>query len=622
MKSLRLALSIGFLSTRLLAQQLPPTEISGDKNFSRFNFAQAARYYELVARKNATPAVLRRLAECYRHLRSYDQAEHTYSLLVATQGCNAADHLWYGKALQAGGKYADAKVQFSLVKPDAYTSAETLNTLKESCDLGLTHYKDSPYIIENAAALNTAWSEFAPVRFQQSLVFVSDRPGSILTGKERASGQANSGIAGWTNTAWLDILIQPGSESKARRFSSSLDTRYYNGPCVFTASGKRIYFTRSSADTRTQTGNAPKTVPIRDSAARQLPAIAAGQTRDIYYETAGAGPRSDLNADQPISYINHLELWYADSTASGWQVPKAFPYNAPHVYSIGHPALSPDGTVLYFSSDMPGGEGGFDLYYSILNKDLTFSAPVNLGKMINGPGNEEFPVIEADGTLDFASDGKVGFGGLDIYTSAGGMGTWSLPRNMGPAINSPHDDFGFMRIDAYAGFFASNREGGKGTDDIYSFSIARPVLPVAPVNIHLASLPTVQPDLSPGHLTDVSIPIIHFAVNSAVLSPESTFLLDKVVRLLTAEPDTRMHVASFTDIRGSIMLNIALSQRRTISVLKYLTLHGINGNRLVSSAFEKQTLINKCKIGVVCTDVKHRENRRTELSFVAKEPTL
>ena len=167
--------------------------------------------------------------------------------------------------------------------------------------------------------------------------------------------------------------------------------------------------------------------------------------------------------------IVKLKLYIARVDGDKWIEEQEFQYNNDE-YSVGHAALSPDGNLLYFVSDMPGGFGGTDLYVSE-RVGGTWLAPKNLGPEINTEGDEMFPWMAEDGTLYFASTGHGGLGGLDIFRVKGEPGSWEAPKNMGAPINSPQDDFGLIRLkgDNTKGYFTSNRIGGRGSDDIYSF---------------------------------------------------------------------------------------------------------------------------------------------------------
>jgi hypothetical protein len=147
---------------------------------------------------------------------------------------------------------------------------------------------------------------------------------------------------------------------------------------------------------------------------------------------------------------------------------KPFKYNN-LFYSVGHPTLSRDENLLIFASDMPGGEGESDLYFC-LKENGEWSKPKNLGKWVNTFGNEYFPFLANDTTLFFASEGHMGYGGLDIFVSVYQNGNWQSPKNLMAPINSSYDDFGILLFnDLKSGYFNTNRPEGKGSDDIYYF---------------------------------------------------------------------------------------------------------------------------------------------------------
>ncbi len=154
----------------------------------------------------------------------------------------------------------------------------------------------------------------------------------------------------------------------------------------------------------------------------------------------------------------------------------AFKFNSPN-YSVGHPAISRDGKILYFASDMPGGKGGVDLYKVDIHEDGTYGNIQNLGPTVNTSGDDFFPWIASDGSLFFTSDGHAGYGGLDIFMAyTGKSGKFGNITNLGSSINSKFDDFAFVLLDDNeSGYLSSNREGGKGKDDIYNVSLSTPL---------------------------------------------------------------------------------------------------------------------------------------------------
>ena len=180
----------------------------------------------------------------------------------------------------------------------------------------------------------------------------------------------------------------------------------------------------------------------------------------------------------------HLKLYKASLVNGSWYNVEELPFNS-NDYSIGHPALSPDGKTLYFVSDMPGGLGATDIYKVTVDGSI-YGTPVNLGRSINTEGRETFPFVSDDNRLYFASDGHVGLGGLDLFVSElkddNAVLNLNETRvgdvfNLGKPINSPFDDFTFITNSATGlGYFASNREGGLGYDDIYSFKSIKPLI--------------------------------------------------------------------------------------------------------------------------------------------------
>jgi len=237
-------------------------------------------------------------------------------------------------------------------------------------------------------------------------------------------------IHDWNDKPFLDIyLLKNGDESKATKFNSKVNTKFHESTAVFTKDGSTVYFTRNN-----YTNN------------------------DLERDSQG---------------VNRLKLYRGTLRDDSWKIIE-LPFNS-HEYSVAHPALSVDESTLYFASDMPGGKGLSDLYKVSINGD-DYGTPVNLGDGINTEGRETFPFISADNKLYFASDGHVGLGGLDVFASEINENEGRLGKvfNLGKPINSTQDDFTFIiNSETGLGYFASNREGGKGDDDIYSFNATK-----------------------------------------------------------------------------------------------------------------------------------------------------
>jgi len=277
-------------------------------------------------------------------------------------------------------------------------------------------------------------------------------------------------------------------------------------------------------------------------------------------------------------------------------------------------ALSRDGHLIYFASDMPGGEGMTDIWYCEKQPNGRWGKPINCGKSINTPHEDDFPYIDSLGTLYYASKGLPGMGGYDIYSAKGEKAEWSDPQDLKYPINSTSDDFYFVTRNGLNGFFSSNREGGAGSDDIYAFTHPPFVIPPAPVakdtaNVNTAATPA---DITQGFVFEP----IYYDLDKSNIRPDAAAELDKLVSFLNQYPNLRIQVSSYTDSRASGDYNQALSQRRATAVVDYLTAKGIDPDRLTATWFGESNLVNNCLPGVQCTEAQHQLNRRTEFKVI------
>ncbi|MHA7058636.1 TolB family protein [Aquimarina sp. M1] len=284
---------------------------------------------------------------------------------------------------------------------------------------------DNTAIVPNASenflikplSINSENSDYAPSFYKGELVFASSRNSKSLT----VILQEN------TNEPFSDLYTTSKNipDKEISKLKGAVNTKFHESSATFSPDGKTVYFTRNNYSERKFKRNTKGCVL--------------------------------------------LKIYKADYNNGKWKNVKELPFNS-NEYSTAHPALSPDGKFLYFASDMPGSYGKSDIYVVAIHKDGSYGTPQNLGSLINSAGRETFPYISDKGTLFFTSDGHVGFGGLDIFmvlpdTDKG----WQI-YNMGAPINSSKDDFTFIiNEENMMGYFASNRSGGKGSDDIYGF---------------------------------------------------------------------------------------------------------------------------------------------------------
>jgi outer membrane protein OmpA-like peptidoglycan-associated protein/tetratricopeptide (TPR) repeat protein len=390
-----------------------------NKKYEQYHYADAIQMYEAIVSANPDNAeATEKLAHCYRKINDSKNAEKWYAKVVETPKSHPINKLYYAQSLAKNGKYKesqkwyDAYAQAAKTDPRGSKFAMTYND-----SVMVNFYKDSARYKIQLAEFNSEQADFSPMFFREGIVFCSNRKdGSIRQVKHTFQ---------WNKTEFLDLYYTSGG-SGAEKLNQRLNSRYHEGPVTFYPSQDSIIFTRNNY----------------------------------------------LNGKYKTSKdkTNKLKLYFANTSSENgdWGNIKEFPYNN-NEYSVGHPTLSTDGRTLYFVSDMPGGYGGTDIYKSIYNKGK-WSKPINLGAEINTKGNEMFPFIDENEDLYFSSDGHAGLGGLDIFVSRNKNGKFTAPQNLGVPLNSSQDDFGYIfDEEKEEGYFTSNREGGVGDDDIYTF---------------------------------------------------------------------------------------------------------------------------------------------------------
>jgi len=506
-------------SGKVFSQQIPHGIETGDAYYSQFRYNLAAKEYEKLPKSFFNnPKYTRRLVDCYQHLRNYKKFLEWASKAVQFKEASPNDFFLYGQALQGLGAYDSAKVAFTKSRGNTLVDEGALNTYIESCDWAKQESMGKDvYKIENAGTLNSNYTDFSPVVYKDSLYFLSDRP----VNKKEENAYKNQIdymlYYGWTGNPYIKIFSSPYDSVGTRQGNANPSSLfsgpgYHIGPMVFTPNGKRVYFTKNLIS------------PKKDSLKGKQP-----NPRDtLRFSRTIKGDKEKKFYEQKIAYFNRLEIWFADRLDNGWSEPKPYPYNGGNDYSVGHPAISRDGKSLYFASDMPGGKGGFDLYYSMISQEGSFSSPTNLSNL-NTAGDEEFPSIGDDGNLYFASNGRLGFGGLDIYRSSGNGLNWGPVSNLGRNVNSSKDDFGFLLVNAKRkkGYLSSNRDGGKGNDDIYYFEREITTLHIlVRENSSLKRIPFVKVNLMANSDPDKNTETSKEGEASIDLIPDGTFTIN------------------------------------------------------------------------------------------------
>jgi peptidoglycan-associated lipoprotein len=354
------------------------------------------------------------IAESYRQMRRSPQSIQWYGIAYENQyGFEALRE--YAYALKRNQQYDEAIAAFRELGLEIGSPYEYRREIT-ACETARAWLKDLDRSVKlSLADFNSAQSDYAPTPMGgQKLLFTSDR--SAATGKDTYN---------WTGRGFSDLFVADIQTQTAFPLENPpINTELNEGTAIFSPDGKEIFFTRC---------------------------FTSEKRRDQYCK------------------IMHSRLENA-----GWTEPQILPFVKEFV-NYGHPALSADGNTLYFSSNDPDGWGGYDLYFSE-RQALNWSEPQLMSRVVNTPGNEQFPWVDAD-TLYFASDGHTGMGGLDIFkVFKMSNSNWSSPYNLKPPINSGADDFGYCVVKRAASeeedlqwqaYFSSNRDEGRGVDNIF-----------------------------------------------------------------------------------------------------------------------------------------------------------
>ena len=413
---------ITFIVIALLVAQMSfaQRKTMADRFFQKGDYIKAAEYYEKELKKERHKKAIENIAICYYNIFEYRLASRYLKQLVKgkyvekDKTYNNAYSFKLYQVLSALGDYETALDYFKRYKENESVSLDKTESIEiiEAFKLKTPDYKIKK------AQFNSDASDFGAVKFNDSVYFTSDRDNKQLLRKKYK----------WTHQSFLDIYAVKVNENNdtignVKSLTKTINSKLHEGNFCFTSDGNTLYISRSNY-------------------------------------TNG---KKEFNEQA----ANNIHLYKTTRTNGGtWSKLEKLAFNK-NGFSYQHPALSPDGKKLYFSSDIEGGYGSFDLYYVTIEVDDTFSEPVNLGQTINTENREHFPFISQKGHLFFASNGHLGLGMLDNFVSEYVNSTFTKPINLGAPINSRYDDFNLNYHDAKEGFFSTNRN--KKNDEIFKF---------------------------------------------------------------------------------------------------------------------------------------------------------
>lgn len=616
-KSLTIVLFIGILASCANSHLY-----KGNRYYDAIAYSKAIPHYEKLYDKNPTMEIGIKLADSYFKTGDLDKAEAMYKEVVASSDVVDVQYFNYAKVLMGNNKYDEAKpilAKYLNVQENDYVA----EMLYKSCFAVGERYRDTTLYELTPMKADGFSNTFSVTEYQNGIVFIADK--EVFSGRKQNP---------WTGNSYLDMYSMEKSEDgtwlNPELLKGDINGPFHEGPATFNAEGDIVYFTRSN-----------------------------------YYKR-----RMTVNDNME----NNLKIFKATLIDGVWKHLEELPFNSDD-YSVGHPTLAPNGTTMYFVSDMPGGYGGTDIYRTNWEAN-EWSKPENLGTTINTAGNEMFPYCDKDGALYFSSDAHNSMGGLDVFITYYNGFRWAEPENLNYPINSNKDDFGFI-IDkeSHTGFVSSSRSEG---DKIYEFSQHPPtfnlfgfahkkdtVIPIQGVTVEITNAetgvlvaaksdgqgrfkiklePNTKYDLlctkmgcftrtdvistkglkySQDFYADFEVeeividkPIvldnIYYDFDKWNIRTDAALELDKLVKLLKDNPTIHIEMGSHTDVRGSDRYNDILSDRRAHATVQYLISKGIDPERLTWKGYGEKVLVNHCKDGVVCSEEEHQENRRTE----------
>lgn len=392
-----------------------------NKQYDSYQFIYAIETYKKVVEKGyKSPEILQKIADSYYFNANYSEAVQWYAQLFKMQPHpqNSEYYFRYAQCLKSVKKYTQADEYMDKY----YKESPQLAPEEKNYYLDEIEKNSGRYTIENLKNINSEYSDYGGFIYKEQLIFTSTRKTSVLLDRKM----------GWNNQPFSRLyavgITDNTMSDKVKEFSDELTSRFNESTAVFTKDGQTVYFTRNN-----------------------------------YLKKRGySDDKSTL-----------LKIYRATIQDGKWTNIEELPINDDN-YNTAHPSLSPDERTLYFASDRPGGLGDSDIWKVAIHEDGSLGSPVNLGPNVNTHAKETFPFVSGDNQLYFASTGKVGIGGLDVFVSKITDNFYSPAVNVGKPINSPQDDFAFyIDSDSRIGFFSSNRKGGKGDDDIYRFKEIR-----------------------------------------------------------------------------------------------------------------------------------------------------
>lgn len=444
------------------------------KQYDKLAYVDAIKTYERLAEKGyQSEELFQKLGNAYYFNAQLTKANTHYAKLFALNKNQDPEYQYrYAQTLKAVGDYTQSDAIMAEFTKNASADLRAKQFENSTNYLAQIQQNSRRYTLNNLK-INSPFSDYGSTVYNQHLVFASSRDtGSVFQRKHK-----------WTNESFTGLYsskIDADNCTEAQKFATEINSKFHESSAVFSKDGNTIYFTRNN------------------------------------FNHGKKG--KDANR------MTLLKIYRAQLVNGSWKNVTELPFNS-NEFNTAHPALSADETQLYFASDRPGGYGKSDLWQVEIKTDGSFGEPLNLGKGVNTEGRETFPFVSKANELYFATDGYPGLGGLDIYQTELQETTWKKPQNIGAPANSSADDFGFyIDSDTQKGFLTSNREGGKGSDDIYSFVETKKINCTQTIKAALVDKESKQP------IQNVTITVLdaQFQVVQQLSSTDGTIAINEV----------------------------------------------------------------------------------------------
>lgn len=420
MKNFNYLILLLFIGNSFMVFSQTAKQKKADRLYNDLAYLEAVDVYkELIEKDVNTIYNKSKLGDTYLKLRSPENAVFYYTDVVKDTSISAEYYFKYAQALRGVKRYDESKDWLKKYKTSGKNQAEIDELLSKE----ISDFKIKENYTIQLVNFNSEYSDFGAYEYNGIRYYISAKDGGM---------SKKNKVYSWNGEPFLDIYEMPINSETSTSIAGDINSVLHEGPLTISSDGKYMYFTRNN------------------------------------YLNKKEGKKDE-------DKTNNLKLYRATNENNVWKEIIELPFSN-NSYSVGNPSLSSDGKTLYFVSDMPNGFGGADLYKVRVLENGTFGTPVNLGNKINTSLDESFPFMAKDSILYFSSNGHAGFGLMDVFKVDVSKSNFEV-TNLGEPINSNLDDFAyFQKTDDNTGYFASNREGGMGSDDIYGFNLLKTLI--------------------------------------------------------------------------------------------------------------------------------------------------